>query len=265
MRIYEIYDDELNTALGCLLYYEGDKSFVVELCENVNEWTAPLLFTKFVKDKVYTIPRDSSLKWVTERIIPSNRQNIGSILKTHKLNEYDEMKLLELSKGRSSLDALSVKCLETLPAYIQKRQKLNIRECVLLRDGKFLCFFFDGTAKKVDLDELKDMTDVEKVIKNDRLRKSYTLLSGGYGITFNDSIDIPAAVLYDRGRKINVSLEDFIDFMQNNILDTSEGCKALDCTRQNLSYMVNQGRISPVKVETKGNLYLKGDIKRLKS
>ena len=41
--------------------------------------------------------------------------------------------------------------------------------------------------------------------------------------------------------------------------------RMLECTRQNLSYIVNQGRLVPIKNETKGNLYLKGDIKRTDS
>ena len=92
MRIFEIYDEELARSVGSLLYYEKEHSFIIELEEWLDEWTAPLLFTDFVKKKQYTIPRDISLLWVRERIIPSNRQNINSILTQHRLKEYDEMK-----------------------------------------------------------------------------------------------------------------------------------------------------------------------------
>lgn len=55
-------------------------------------------------EKIYTVSEDISLTWVKERVIPSGRQNIGSILKNYKLKEYSEMALLSLSKGRCFQD-----------------------------------------------------------------------------------------------------------------------------------------------------------------
>ena len=46
--------------------------------------------------------------------------------------------------------------------------------------------------------------------------------TGGYSVTFNDSIDIPAAILYESGVYIPLKLKDFIAFVQKNILDTSD-------------------------------------------
>ena len=39
--------------------------------------------------------------------------------------------------------------------------------------------------------------------------------------------------------------------------------RILDCTRQNLSYMVNKGSLKPVKEDVKGNLYQKGNLYNL--
>ena len=96
MKIFEINDEADNLFIGNLLYYEKEKTFIIELSDELDEWTAPLLLTSFVKKGIYTIPRDISFLWVQERVIPSGRQNIGSILTHHKLKSYDEMKLLEL-------------------------------------------------------------------------------------------------------------------------------------------------------------------------
>ena len=51
-----------------------------------------------IYDTCLCASKDISLMWVKERIIPSGRQNIGSILKKHRLNKYSEMDILWLSK-----------------------------------------------------------------------------------------------------------------------------------------------------------------------
>ena len=89
MKIYEIYDEESDMSLGILMYYEKSKGYVIELQSYLDEWSAPLLFSKYVKENIYTIPSDVSFLWVKERVIPSGRQNINDILKWHNLKEYD--------------------------------------------------------------------------------------------------------------------------------------------------------------------------------
>ena len=102
MKIYAIYDKETakNLALGYLFYYEKANEYIIELNDWLDEWEAPILFQGLVKKGIYTVPRDVSLLWVRERVIPSGRQNIGSILKNARLKEYNEMALLALSKGK---------------------------------------------------------------------------------------------------------------------------------------------------------------------
>ena len=79
MKIFQIIDKETGAVPGTLLYAEKDKVFIVELAETLDEWSTPLLFSGFVKRGIYTVPRDISLAWVRERIIPSGRQNISDI------------------------------------------------------------------------------------------------------------------------------------------------------------------------------------------
>ena len=102
MKIFAIIDEETTLLTGILLYYEKEGTCVIELPEYLDEWTAPLLFTSYVKKKIYTIPRDISFLWVKERVIPSGRQNINDILAHHNMQSYDEMKFLEISEGKCS-------------------------------------------------------------------------------------------------------------------------------------------------------------------
>ena len=84
---------------------------------------------------------------------------------------------------------------------------------------------------------------------------------GGYYLTFNDSVDIPAEKIYKLGMTIPLKRDDFITFL-DNILDTSESCKLLNCSRQNLSYLVKQKQLTIAKPNVSGNLFMKGDVLR---
>lgn len=287
MKIFEIIDGESSLLMGVLMYYEKEKSYIIELPEGLDEWNAPLLFTSFVRRRIYTIPKDISFLWVQERVIPSGRQNISDILNKHHLQFYDEMKFLEISQGKCSQDSLYIKQTDSLPDFVLKRQTHNIRESVFLENYEVLCFFLDDTIRKIslkklcmksglsapsNLDEI-DLSeklenienidvcdDLNKITNNEMLYRTGKVGTGGYSITFNNTIDIPAWVLYNAGIKIDLRLKDFIAFVQNNTLDTAECCDILECSRQNISYMVRQHQLTPTKKEVRGNLYLKGNV-----
>lgn len=274
MKIFEIVDSDKECMVGVLLYFKKRKTFVIELIDSLDEWSAPLLFTGFVKKNVFTIPRDICLAWVRERVIPIDRQNINAILNNHRLKEYDEMKLLELSEGKCSQDNLYIKKIDELPAFILDRMKQNLVDVELMEDYEMLCFFNDEKVCRVKLPLLCDKTmkniiekrikvgDIEKIIKNEKLYESGKIGAGGYFITFNDSIDIPASLLYEAGKEIDIKLSEIMSFLNKNIVDTTECCNMLNCTRQNLSYMVKKEQLSVVKENVNGNLFLKGEIER---
>ena len=259
MKYFDIFDNENEYSVGTLLYFEREKAFIVELADGLDEWTAPLLFTAYVKRGIFTIPRDVSLAWVRERIIPSNRQNINQILKNHKLKEYDEIKFLEISEGKCSQDSLIIKRSEILPDYVKKRMQRNLSE-VVISDDSLLVFFEDNTSRKIPFEKLYKIDGSEKLMNNAQLLESGRVGAGGYYITFNNSIDIPAAELYKTGTKLPLSKSDFINFVRKNILDTSEVCDILECSRQNLAYLINKDQLRPIKEDVKGNLYQKGDV-----
>ena len=52
MKIFEIIDEENNMSIGVLQYYEKEKNCIIELQENLDEWTAPLLFTSYVNKHI---------------------------------------------------------------------------------------------------------------------------------------------------------------------------------------------------------------------
>lgn len=261
MKIYEIIDSENNLSVGVLLYYEKKKDFIIELQEYLDEWTAPLLFTNLVKRGIYTVPRDLSFTWVRERIIPVGRHNISEILKNHKMESYDEMKFLEISRGKCSQDSMYIKKIDEMPGFVLGRRKIIV-DCTPCDNNSILCFFENDELKKVDLNECIEIDGVHKIISNEKLFRSCKVGTGGYSVTFNDSIDIPASVLYETGISLPLSLNDFMSFARNNLIDTSECCNVLECSRQNVSYLSKHDQLSPIKSGVKGNLYLKGNVTR---
>lgn len=112
--------------------------------------------------------------------------------------------------------------------------------------------------------DLRQVPRIDSVIMNRPLFNTCALGVGGYYLTFNNSIDVPAWLLHKKGKQIPLEYEDFLSFVKNSIVDTTASCDMLNCSRQNLSYFVNQGQLSPLKENMKGNLYLKKDIEKLR-
>ncbi len=174
------------------------------------------------------------------------------------------MKFLELSHGRCSQDNIYIKQIGNLPDYVLQRQTKNLIDVTVLEKNSILCFFADNSVRKIPLESLKEIEKIEHVIRNRPLLEICTLGVDGYYITFNDSIDVPAWLLHKKGKQIPLEYEDFLSFARNNIVDTTKSCDILECSRQNLSYLVGQGQLAPLKENIKGNLYLIKDIIRLK-
>jgi len=270
MKNFAIYDAQLDRVepIGYLFYYEKAESFIIELCSDIDEWETPLLFQGLVQKGIYTIPKDISLMWVQERIIPSGRQNIGEILKTHKLKEYSEIAMLTLSKGYSSQDACHIKeiAIKEVSEEIKERWKGNVVECFPTESGDVVCMFQDNTARLVRLERLLERyRDVAYVLKSKALLESVQVGVGGYSISFNESIEIAALDLKAAGELLPLKANDFYGFVKKNIVDTTNACFMIDCSRQNLSYLVKEKRLTPILQGTKENLYTRGEIARIKS
>ena len=101
MKIFAIRDESTQEQkdLAYLLYYEQEKRFYIELPENADAGETPLLLDSFVKRGETTVNSYWSKIWVQQRIVPTDRQNIGEILRDNHLKEYDEYELLMLQWG----------------------------------------------------------------------------------------------------------------------------------------------------------------------
>lgn len=267
MRVYAIKDEELeNRIIGYLFCYEKAREGIIELCSDLNEWDAPILFEHLVREGIYTVPRNITMLWIRERVIPSGRQNIGLILKNAKLTEYDELALLAISKGRCSQDECYIEeiSIEEISEEIAKRRNNNILGCFISSDMQLMCTSKDDTVRKLDISSLAaSRNDLRHVIATPELMNSVNVGLGGYSVTFSENIEIQLSDILKYGVKLPISAIDFRNYITIDIIDTTTACKRLGCTRQNLSYLVKREEIKPVISGAKENFYARGEIEEI--
>ena len=89
------------------------------------------------------------------------------------------------------------------------------------------------------------------ILKNDNLLNSVNVGLGGYSITFNETIEISSSALREGSILLPVSANDILGFVRRNVVDTTTACNMLQCSRQNLSYLIKTKKLVPIICSTK--------------
>ena len=265
MKIFAIRDDldSTNKDIAYLIYYERDKRFYIELPKDADPWETPLLLSSFLKRGETTINAYWSKAWVQQRIIPSDRQNLGQILKENGLMEYDEFRLLMLASGRCAQDDYYLAPIqeEDLPESFVRRFQKKVEDVIPLSERQLLVFFRDGVVKKCNAKAiLNSELTFSRILQDDAIFRSVSLQPGGYGICWGEEYNIADDVLYDCGKDVPLSLDDFRSFVENRVVNTAEAADLLGCTRQNIKDLIQRDKLHPVKVTPKNKLFLKSEI-----
>lgn len=256
-------DKEL--ILGYVLYYEKTDSFNIELMNNVDENKLPLVLDIFYHNKVYSINSYYSEKFLQLRVIPKERQNITSILKEAKLENYNLYQMLMLNKGRCTNDDAELVLVDDLPKDIKNRFKRKIKDVIPIKNNKVLVFFRNGEAKKVDIQKLKQDDRLYKnILVNKDVFNNVKLQNDGYGIRWGESLLIDYEELYKKGKSVDIELDDFDSYVNYNVIDTNGVCEILNCTRQNVDDLQTRGTIKPIKEYKKSKLFIKREIEERK-
>lgn len=267
MKIFAIRDetDKEQKDLAYLLYYEGAKKFYIELPENADPWETPLLLSTFAGKKVHSINSYWSELWVQQRIVPTDRQNLSQILRESHLREYDPYRLLLLSRGRCAQDDYYLVPIseEKLPETIQKRFARKIEDIVPLADFRLLVFFRDGAVKLCNLlPYFAKHPEFSVLVQNPELFRNAQLLAGGFGVGWDEKLTIPDSTLYSIGTGTLLSSEDFLTFVTERVVNTQEAAEILNCSRQYINELVQNGKLHPVKATEKNTLFLKSELLR---
>lgn len=97
----KIYADK---TVAYLLYDEDKRAYRIEVPEDVRSVEAPPIIADFIERGQKEIGEEWSLRWVKQRVIPPERQNIGQILRENGMAYYDEFPLLRMNQGRCCQD-----------------------------------------------------------------------------------------------------------------------------------------------------------------
>ena len=253
--------NEINYKLGYVLYFEKTKSFYIELNKDIDPVKLPIVLDLFFYRNIFSINSYFSKLWIQDRVVPIDRQNIGSILKEAKLKEYDLFKLLMLNNGRCTNDEFELVEVNKLPNNILKRFEYKVSDVIPIKNNKVLCFFANGVCKKIDIGKLKkDDRLFSRLLANPEEFNNVTTLPGGYGIGFQNNLNIEDYTLYEKGKTVDIEYEDFLSFVDHNIIDTHSACEILDCSRQNIDDLVKRNKLKPIKQGEKNKLFLLKDI-----
>ena len=267
MRLFAIKDETMpeEVILGYLIFLEPSKTFYIELPDGADPWDVPLFLSAFAERGEYSIDSYWSKRFVQQRIVPQDRQNIAQILRDNGLKEYDEFSLLMLSMGRCEQDDCYLEEIpgDPLPELLSNRWKTRVKEVVPLECPRLLVFFANDAAKVIDMQELSSPVIAPYLVTQERFN-SVEVQPGGLGIYWNDHAMVPHRKLYTHGVSIPLSLDAMHHYVQNRIVSSSEACTILDCSRQNIDDLMRRDKLHPIRTDAKYKLFSKAEVMQRK-
>lgn len=267
MRVFAIRDehDTAATDLAYLIYYEHERRFYIELPDDADPWNTPLILSSILQRGNTTVNSYWSRIWVQQRIIPSDRQNIGQILKENGLDHYDEFELLVLADGRCAQDSYYIAeiSLEDLPEFFDVRFDRKVEDVVALSGRRLLVFTRCGEVRLCDLTEMLSADPAfAPLVSNEDYFRSVRIQVGGYGVSWGEQLTISDRELYQVGIPIPITQEDLVCYMQQRVITTAEAASYLQCSKQNIEDLVRRGKLHPIKESPKVKLFLKSEIQQ---
>lgn len=107
MREYLIKGQNGKKTWGTLYYSDKKNSFRIVFRPDITPSEKPPAYVhRFMTNGRNELTGELAWLWVTDRIIPADRQNIDEILRVNGLKYYREIDMLELSMGRATYDDL---------------------------------------------------------------------------------------------------------------------------------------------------------------
>lgn len=265
MKLFAIRDatNEEAGVLALLECYEHQRAFYLELPPHTDPWELPFVLHEYARRGELTIDAHWSLRWVQARVVPPQRQNIGEVLRTNGLDEYDELRFLELTDGRCSQDDCYLVPMGRgpFPDWYQERLATRILDVYPLAGFRLLVAFRDGSVALCAMTEaLAGMRSFARVLAEEEVFARATAQPGGHGVQWGEVLQVSANVLKKAGRRSELEAADVAALARQALLDTSEVAQLLGCSRQNVSDLVRRGRLVPLKTSARGPLFLRSDV-----
>lgn len=265
MRIYALRDEE-NELAGDLAYlecYERPQSFFFELAPNADPWALPFILYEFAQRGKHTIDALWSLRWVQSRLLPPERQNLGEVLRENDLYEYNELKLIELTRGRCCQDScVLVPMMERqLPAWYAERVSQRMSDVFALSDYCLLATFRSGEVLWCSAKELLGgRREFSGLLRSEEAFLHASLQAGGHGVRWGERLAVSSSELREAGQPLPISASDLLRIVRQASCTTSEAANLLGCTRQNISDLVRRGKLTPLKADGRTQTFLRADL-----
>ena len=251
MKIYVIRDElePESGDLGWLFYDPVSERFFLELPEKKDPWLLPPPCNSFASRGIYSMTSEWAMRWVAQRIVPPDRQNLGMILKANGLKSYDPHKLLLLARGRCAQDDcyLTPVIEDALPDALKKRLSKKVQDVIPLSGSRMIVLFRDDTTRLIPLEKhLHSDPRFLPVVQSEDLFMKVQVTPLGNGIEWEETRGIPAEKLYRMGKKLPLLPDDFLQFTRTRILDTTGLAERMHCSRQYIKQLTDEGRLRPV-------------------
>ena len=234
--------------IGYVLFHGDQKEFSIELDEKLSLSDVPIFFETFVKNRTFTITDHFARKWVDQRIVPKNRQNLGMILKEAGLNEYDPYALLLWGGGSSSQDdCCIIRCDEKnaiFPAWFTDRLGEKIIYLCPLSNGRALVSLKNGMLYLI---YIKDP-------------KNAYISAGGNAILNNGKQVFQNTEIKEQGTALPLTMQDLMDIISDEVVPPKTAESLLSCSRQNLNYLTSRGIITNILSDTSHRLYWRHEL-----
>ena len=266
MRLFALKDanDPRQSILAVLACYESGRHFFLDMPDGTDPWTVPLILSSFAQRGQVRIGPDWSKRWVESRLVPKSRQNLGEILRENGLEDYDTLRLLEMTSGRNSQDDCYLEPLQPneAPAWFAEREAGRIEEVVALEGCRLLVAFRTGEVRICDAHDLAQADDsLTRVVADDDAFVRAEVAPGGRGIQWGSSVFIGDDMLHAIGKPIPLSWADLKQIVPALLVDTAQAEQMLGCTRQNINALMKRRALSAAKTSGKATMFFLSDIR----
>ena len=268
MKIFAIKDDsyEKGLELAYLFFYEKTNEWYIELSDEVEKWQLPILLDSVV-DSNRIVPFYWAKKWVQQRVIPSDRQNIAAILVEAGLEEYDEFKLFELADGRCAQDECYIKRIseQDLPESVKRRREKCIATATCASDKlDYMLTLDNGTVLLFNPTDSKDeIAWVERLTEYADKLGVAKVVAGGSSLSWQGDRELDYEYIVNNSTKLPIKADTLYAFSENEVISTTEAMNILNCSRQNIDDLVKRGRLKPADIEGKSRMFFKRDVLNL--
>ena len=265
MEIYALHDEtnEGSRTLAYLECYDRLHAFYFELPPDADPWDLPFILHEYARRGQHTIDAAWSATWVRSRLVPPERQNLGEVLSENGLTEYDELRLLRLTEGRCSQDGcyLVPASRAELPSWYLERERRRMTDVYALGNQRLLATFRDGRVSLCDMRPLLEAKrPFARVLADESVFARVSLEAGGHGARWGETLAVPADEIRASGQDLPLGAADVRGLARQAVCDSAEAANLLGCTRQNISDLVRRGKLTPLKSDSRGALFLRADL-----